>query len=146
MTELTIGIDIGGTNTKYGIVDRAGNVLHQGNIPTTQYEEFQDYFDAMASVLREGIKQLPANSEIVGIGIGAANGNYYTGNIERATNLKWKGVLPLAKMFKDELGIPCILTNDANAAAVGAGPVAKGVRWLSRAIGRAGSVREESFR
>ncbi|MFN8890366.1 MAG: ROK family protein, partial [Cyclobacteriaceae bacterium] len=119
MTELTIGIDIGGTNTKYGIVDRSGRVHLQGNIPTTQFEEFQDYFDAMASVLREGIKQLPANSEIVGIGIGAANGNYYTGNIERATNLKWKGVLPLANMFTTEFGVPCILTNDANAAAVG---------------------------
>ncbi|MFY8037613.1 MAG: ROK family protein, partial [Cyclobacteriaceae bacterium] len=119
MTELTIGIDIGGTNTKYGIVDRSGHVHLQGNIPTTQFEEFQDYFDAMASVLREGIKQLPAHSEIVGIGIGAANGNYYTGNIERATNLKWKGVLPLASMFTSEFGVPCILTNDANAAAVG---------------------------
>jgi glucokinase len=119
MRELTVGIDIGGTNTKYGIVDRAGNVLLQGNIPTTQYNEFHDYFDGMVSALRNGIEKLPGDSKVVGIGIGAANGNYYTGNIERATNLKWKGVLPLAKMFKEEFGIPCMLTNDANAAAVG---------------------------
>jgi len=119
MKDLTIGIDIGGTNTKYGIVDRTGNVLHQGNIPTTQYEEFQDYFDAMADALRKGIQELPGDTRIVGIGVGAANGNYYSGNIERATNLKWKGVLPLARLFKEEFDIPCILTNDANAAAVG---------------------------
>jgi glucokinase len=119
MKDLTIGIDIGGTNTKYGIVDREGKVLHQGNIPTTQYEQFQEFFDAMAEALRKGIAELPSASRIVGIGVGAANGNYYTGNIERATNLKWKGVLPLARMFKDEFGVHCILTNDANAAAVG---------------------------
>ncbi|MFM7428992.1 MAG: ROK family protein [Flammeovirgaceae bacterium] len=119
MRELTVGIDIGGTNTKYGIVDRAGNVLLQGNIPTTQYEEFQDYFDGMANALREGMEKLPSDSKVVGIGVGAANGNYYTGTIERATNLKWKGVLPLAKMFRGEFGVPCMLTNDANAAAVG---------------------------
>ncbi len=119
MKDLTIGIDIGGTNTKYGIVDRAGNVLHQGNIPTTPHEEFQDFFDAMADAIRGAIKQLPTDTQLKGIGVGAANGNYYTGNIERATNLKWKGVLPLAKMFNDEFAVPCILTNDANAAAVG---------------------------
>jgi glucokinase len=119
MKDLTVGIDIGGTNTKYGIVDRKGNVLHQGNIPTTEYNEFQAYFDGMADALRVGIQELPSDTRIVGIGIGAANGNYYTGNIERATNLKWKGVLPLASMFKEEFDVPCILTNDANAAAVG---------------------------
>lgn len=119
MKELTVGIDIGGTNTKYGIVDREGKVIHQGNIATTDYEEFQDFFDAMADALREAIHFLPSDSKIIGIGIGAANGNYYKGTIERATNLKWKGVLPLAKMFSDEFGVPTVLTNDANAAAVG---------------------------
>ncbi|MBP9926518.1 MAG: ROK family protein [Cyclobacteriaceae bacterium] len=119
MKDLTIGIDIGGTNTKYGIVDREGNVLHQGNIPTTEYEEFQLFFNAMAEALQDGINKLPADTRIRGIGVGAANGNYYTGNIERATNLKWKGVLPLARMFKEQFQVPSILTNDANAAAVG---------------------------
>jgi glucokinase len=119
MKELTVGIDIGGTNTKFGVVDRDGKVYHQGNIVTTDYEEFNDFFDAMADALREAIHFLPNDTKIVGIGIGAANGNYYKGTIERATNLKWKGVLPLAKMFRDEFNVPCILTNDANAAAVG---------------------------
>ncbi|CAN5303555.1 ROK family protein [soil metagenome] len=119
MKELTVGIDIGGTNTKFGVVDREGKVYHQVNIPTTNYEEFNDFFDAMADALRESKQFLPADARIVGIGIGAANGNYYKGTIERATNLRWKGVLPLAKMFSEEFGIPTILTNDANAAAVG---------------------------
>ncbi|MBS1490638.1 MAG: ROK family protein [Bacteroidetes bacterium] len=119
MKEITVGIDIGGTNTKFGLVNREGNVLHQGNIKTTAYAEFLEFFNAMANALRETIKLLPADHKIVGIGVGAANGNYYTGNIEHATNLRWKGILPLAKMFTDEFHVPCILTNDANAAAVG---------------------------
>jgi glucokinase len=119
MKEVTIGIDIGGTNTKFGIVDRAGNVLHQGTIVTTDYEEFHDYFDSMADAIREAVHFHEKDIKVVGIGVGAANGNYYTGTIEFATNLRWKGVLPLAKMFTEEFHIPCILTNDANAAAVG---------------------------
>ncbi len=119
MKELTVGIDIGGTNTKLGIVDREGNVVHQGSIATTKYDSFNDYFDAMASSVDESAKSLPSGSKIIGIGIGAANGNYYTGNIEHSVNLKWKGVLPLAKTFTERYGVPCILTNDANAAAVG---------------------------
>jgi glucokinase len=119
MKELTVGIDIGGTNTKYGIVDRQGNVLHQGSIATTDYDDFKDFFDGMADALREGIHQVGPDAKVVGIGVGAANGNYYTGTIEKATNLKWKEELPLAKMFQEEFGIPCVLTNDANAAAVG---------------------------
>src|SRR5258708_3049106 len=115
MKELTVGIDIGGTNTKFGIVDRNGTVLHQGNIQTTTYEHFQDFFDGMAGGLRASFKVLSPDHTISGIGIGAANGNYYTGNIEHATNLRWKGVLPLSKMFTEEFNVPCILTNDANA-------------------------------
>jgi glucokinase len=119
MKELTVGIDIGGTNTKYGIVDRQGYVHHQGSISTTDYEDFKDFFDGMADALRESIAFLKKEYKVVGIGVGAANGNYYTGTIERATNLRWKETLPLAQMFKDEFNIPCVLTNDANAAAVG---------------------------
>lgn len=119
MKELTVGIDIGGTNTKFGIVDREGDVHHQGNIVTTDYEEFNDFFDSLADALREAIQFLPADARVVGIGIGAANGNYYKGTIEKATNLRWKGELPLARMFKNEFDMPCILTNDAKAAAVG---------------------------
>ncbi|MBS1488858.1 MAG: ROK family protein [Bacteroidetes bacterium] len=119
MKEVTVGIDIGGTNTKMGLVDRDGSVLLQGNIKTTAFSEFRDFFDGMASTLRGLLKDLPADHQLMGIGVGAANGNYYTGNIEHATNLRWKGILPLAKMFREEFHVPCILTNDANAAAVG---------------------------
>lgn len=119
MKDLTVGIDIGGTNTKFGIVDRDGKVYHQGSIVTTDYEDFADFFDSMADALREAIGLLNVNDKVIGIGVGAANGNYYKGTIEKATNLRWKGILPLAQMFSDEFGIPCILTNDANAAAMG---------------------------
>lgn len=119
MKELTIGIDIGGTNTKYGIVDRAGQVVYQGSIKTTQFEEFRDYFKGLSAALREGISNVKGECKILGIGVGAANGNYYKGTIERATNLPWKGIIPLADMLKEEFQIPAIITNDANAAAVG---------------------------
>ena len=119
MRELTIGIDIGGTNTKYGIVDRAGNVVFHGNISTIQYEEFKDYFAGLSEALRQAIKTIPGAHKLMGVGVGAANGNYYKGTIERATNLKWKGIIPLADMIKEEFDLPAIVTNDANAAAVG---------------------------
>ena len=119
MRELTIGIDIGGTNTKYGIVDRDGNVIYQGSISTAQYEEFKDYFGGLSAALREAIKAVPGAHKLMGVGVGAANGNYYKGTIERATNLKWKGIIPLADMTKAEFDLPAIVTNDANAAAVG---------------------------
>lgn len=119
MKELTIGIDIGGTNTKYGIVGRDGQVLFQGSIKTTQYAEFRDYFKGLCLALREAITKVKGDYKILGIGVGAANGNYYKGTIERATNLPWKGIIPLADMLKEEFQIPAIITNDANAAAVG---------------------------
>ena len=119
MKELTIGIDIGGTNTKYGIVDRQGNVVFQGSISTAQYEEFKDYFAGLSKALREAIKAVPGAHKMMGVGVGAANGNYYKGTIERATNLKWKGIIPLADMIREEFDLPAIITNDANAAAVG---------------------------
>lgn len=119
MKELTIGIDIGGTNTKYGIVDRAGQVIYQGSIKTAQYNDFRDYFKGLSLALRDGILKVTGEQKILGIGVGAANGNYYKGTIERATNLPWKGIIPLADMLKEEFQIPAIITNDANAAAVG---------------------------
>jgi len=118
MRELTIGIDIGGTNTKYGIVDRDGHVIYQGSIRTTE-GEFRDYFNGLCQALREAVAQVPFEHKILGIGVGAANGNYYKGTIERATNLPWKGIIPLADMLREEFNVPAIITNDANAAAVG---------------------------
>ena len=119
MSEAVVGIDIGGTNTKIGIVDRAGKVLQHASIETTAYVEVEDYFTAMANAIRKLRKKLPTETQLIGIGVGAANGNYYTGTIDRSTNLRWKGTIHLAKMFNQEFDIPCLLTNDANAAALG---------------------------
>lgn len=119
MKEITIGIDIGGTNTKFGIVDREGNALFQSSISTQQFEDFGDYLKALSKELWVAIKNLGDNHKLLGIGVGAANGNYYKGTIEHATNLKWKGIIPLAEMLKNEFHVPALVTNDANAAAVG---------------------------
>ncbi len=117
MKNVTIGIDIGGTSTKYGLTDRDGNIYFQGEISTQQFDEFTDYVKALSDKLREEIGGLKVH--LLGIGVGAANGNYYKGTIEHATNLKWKGIIPLAELLKQEFNVPVLVTNDANAAAVG---------------------------
>ncbi|HRJ28552.1 MAG TPA: ROK family protein [Cyclobacteriaceae bacterium] len=119
MKEITIGIDIGGTNTKFGIVDRSGNVLFQDRIKTQEHEEVSDLVNDLAKAIKESIANLGTDYSLVGIGVGAANGNYYKGTIEHATNLKWKGIIPLADMLSKPFGVPTLVTNDANAAAVG---------------------------
>lgn len=119
MKDITVGIDIGGTNTKFGIVDRQGHVLVQDQISTAEYEELNDYFHGMAAAITKTIEGMGNNYRLVGIGVGAANGNYYKGTIEHATNLKWKGIIPLADMLVEEFKVPSLITNDANAAAVG---------------------------
>jgi glucokinase len=119
MKELTIGIDIGGTSTKYGIVDKSGQVVFQGSISTTEYDEFKDYLKGLGKALRVAMAGIKGDYKVLGIGVGAANGNYYKGTIERATNLPWKGIIPLAEMLREEFDMPAVVTNDANAAAVG---------------------------
>jgi glucokinase len=119
MKEITAGVDIGGTNTKFGLVDQDGNVLFQGSIPTQDHEEISDYLNQLSSELTKALTDLGPEYKLMGIGVGAANGNYYKGTIEHATNLKWKGIIPLADMLQEKLGVPSLVTNDANAAAVG---------------------------
>lgn len=114
-----VGIDIGGTNTVFGIVDARGNILSIGSVKTQAYTQIEDYVDAVCSNLLPLIESQGGVEKIKGIGIGAPNGNYYSGTIEFAPNLPWKGVIPLAALFEERLGIPTALTNDANAAAVG---------------------------
>jgi Transcriptional regulator/sugar kinase len=121
MKNLVVGIDVGGTNTAYAIVDEIGNILGSANFPTDKHPIFDDYL----LELRDGINHLSYKLDfphkILGIGIGAPNGNYYTGCIDRAANLIWpKEVLPMAEKLKIMFGgIPSVLTNDANAAAIG---------------------------
>lgn len=114
-----IGIDIGGTNTVFGIVDKRGHIVNQGSIKTAAYKEINEYVNNLATGVQNIIDQVGGSENIKGIGVGAPNGNYFTGCIEFAPNLPWKGVIPLAQMLSDKLNIPVALTNDANAAAIG---------------------------
>lgn len=114
-----VGMDIGGTNTVFGIVDQAGNVVCQDSIKTKAYPVIDDYVNAIGEKLDVLIESVGGKDKIQGMGVGAPNGNYYTGNIEFAPNLAWKGIVPLAKLFSERVGVPCKLTNDANAAAIG---------------------------
>ena len=114
-----IGMDMGGTNTVFGIVDSRGNVISKSAIKTGTHTDVnlyvQDLYDEMIKI----INAAGGSEKIKGIGVGAPNGNYYTGNIEFAPNLPWKGVIPFAKLMTEKFKIPTALTNDANAAAVG---------------------------
>ena len=116
-----LGVDIGGTNTVVGLVDREGNVLGTDSVKTQSLPVLEEYVKTVSNMAKELLqKHNVALSDLVGMGIGAPNANYYTGNIEKAPNLPWKqDKVPLAKMISDELGIPVTITNDANAAALG---------------------------
>jgi glucokinase len=117
--ELAIGIDIGGTNTKYGIVNHRGEIMEKGEIKTEGYHQIEEYIEALHKVLSPIMTKHLSDGHFKGIGIGAPNGNYYSGTIEYAPNLQWKGIVPLAKLVTEKFDLPCSLTNDANAAAVG---------------------------
>ena len=116
-----IGLDLGGTNSVFGIVDARGEIKATTAIKTQGYAKVDDYVDACVDALQVIIDHVGGIENIKAMGIGAPNGNYYNGTIEYAPNLSWAHdcVVPLAKMFSDRLGIPVGLTNDANAAAVG---------------------------
>jgi glucokinase len=116
---LAIGIDIGGTGTKFGIVDRDGNVLFSGEMSTKKHKEIEGFIDELHGHLGELIEKAGGIGRIRGIGVGAPNGNFYTGTIEYAPNLPWSGIIPIAKMMSDKFQLPVTLTNDANAAAIG---------------------------
>lgn len=117
--QYAVGIDIGGTNTVFGIVDHRGDTLYRGAISSRKHKKIEGYIDELYSALEPAIIQVGGIESIKGIGIGAPNGNYYSGTIEYAPNLAWKGIIPLAKLITDKFGVPAALTNDANAAAVG---------------------------
>lgn len=116
--QYSIGIDIGGTNSMMGIVDKMGNILFEAELITNDYELIEDFADACYKLLYPEINKL-GFQEFRGIGIGAPNGNYYQGTIEFAPNLRWKGVVPLAKIFSQKFNLNTTVTNDANAAAIG---------------------------
>lgn len=119
MKNYVLGMDLGGTNSVFGIVSREGQVICTDSIKTQQYPDINEYVDTIAARIKVMAEQIGGMEQIEGFGIGAPNGNYHRGTIELPPNLPWKGITPLAKMFEDRLGVPTRLTNDANAAALG---------------------------
>ncbi|ELR68264.1 Glucokinase [Fulvivirga imtechensis AK7] len=119
MKDVTVGIDIGGTNTKFGIVDSEGQVIYQSKLPTQRHADFKDYIKELGTAIRQGLAQTKENYNIQGIGVGAPNANYFRGTIEHAPNLVWKGIIPIVEIIQKDFNVPVIITNDANAAAMG---------------------------
>ena len=117
--QYAIGIDIGGTNTKFGLVNHRGDISYHGSILTHQHENVEDFIEDLHKALLPAIDDSGGIEFIRGIGVGAPNGNIYNGTIEYAPNLKWKGIIPMAALVSKKFGLPARLTNDANAAAVG---------------------------
>ncbi|MFN5054435.1 MAG: ROK family protein [Bacteroidota bacterium] len=116
---LAIGVDIGGTGTKFGIVDRIGNVLFSSEMSTKKHKTIETFIDELHEQLSTLIDKAGGIGRMRGIGMGAPNGNFYSGTIEYAPNLPWKGILPIAKLVSDKFKLDVTLTNDANAAAIG---------------------------
>jgi len=120
MKQLVVGVDVGGTNTVFGLVDRKGNMHGEGVIPTKKYPDFDQYLEELYIGIQGLLKQVEGEYELMGIGIGAPNGNFFNGTIENAANLIWKGKVPFVEKMKRYFpSIPIIITNDANAAAIG---------------------------
>lgn len=117
--QVALGIDIGGTTTKFGLVNHRGEILVRGSIKTETHENIEDYIDELYQTTKPLIEEHCSDKVLEGIGVGAPNGNYYKGTIEQAANLRWKGVIPFSEMMEKRFGLPCKLTNDANAAALG---------------------------
>ena len=116
-----VGIDVGGQTSKLGVVDARGTVLAQTVIRTDTYPEIEPFIAELAEAVRKIIKEADVEGKVRGIGVGAPNGNYYTGTIENAPNLSWgRNKVEFSKLLSEAMdGMPVALTNDANAAAVG---------------------------
>ncbi|MEO0895442.1 MAG: ROK family protein [Bacteroidota bacterium] len=119
MKSVTVGIDIGGTNTKFGLVDENGNILANNSIPTPRDQSVESYIQDLASNIQQLLRQSNQPLQVMGMGIGAPNGNYYEGTIEDAPNLIWNDVIPLVSLMTQHFDVPTVVTNDANAAAIG---------------------------
>lgn len=115
--KIVLGIDIGGTNTKFGLVTEDGKIIKKGRIKTS--ETVDDFIENLYQAVQPLLEKHLVDRELIGIGIGAPNANFYTGEIVNAANLKWKGNVPLVEKIKSKFNANCLLTNDANAAALG---------------------------
>ena len=119
MKEIVAGVDIGGTNSVLGLVDRTGKVLAESSLNTTEYPDINDFVEALVSAINKLLSAGAGGYKLLGIGIGAPNANYHKGTIELAPNLAWKGIVPLADLIRKKIDVQVIVTNDANAAAMG---------------------------
>lgn len=119
MQQLIAGIDIGGTNTVFGLVNERGKILLKESIGTEHFPIPEDLVAVVCEHIKKAIAKISGEYNFAGVGIGAPNGNYFNGTIEFAPNLKWEGIVPLAKLFSERLNVKAVLTNDANAAAIG---------------------------
>ncbi len=119
MKEFCIGIDIGGTNTVLGVVDTNGNFSAENSISTKKYKKIDDFIEALNICIQESLDSIETDFVLKGIGVGAPNGNYYNGTIEYAPNLNWNEIIPLSNILSKKFNVPVVLTNDANAAALG---------------------------
>ena len=121
MIKLTVGIDIGGTNSTFGIVDEQGKILQRGSMPTANDGDVKKYIKNLSNEIKNLQSKIAEQNTIVGIGIGAPNANFYKGTIEDAPNLSFKGTVPFVKLMQAEFPNieKVVITNDANAAAMG---------------------------
>jgi glucokinase len=117
--EVVLGIDIGGTFTKIGLVDRKGSIHYEDEISTTGYERIEEFIFALHAHVMQKLEEIGTKFSLLGIGVGAPNGNYYEGTIENAPNLAWKGRIEFVKLMEEQFHLPVLVTNDANAAALG---------------------------
>lgn len=119
MSKIAVGIDIGATYTKYGLTDPQGKVILSDKIETSQDPDIDIYLQNIHKAITDALDSQIDALELIGIGIGAPNANYYKGTIENAPNLAWKGNVPFVELLKNYFDVPILLTNDANAAAIG---------------------------
>jgi glucokinase len=116
---VSVGIDIGGTGTKLGIVDDDGNILAKKEFGTWDFKVFEDFVDELTKLTTSMLIDVGKSSDLQGIGIGSPMGKYVDGTIDHASNLPWKGLLPIVSLLKNHFDAPIIITNDANTAALG---------------------------
>lgn len=117
--KVTAGVDIGGTGTKLGLVDDNGTILAKKEFDTRAFAEFEDFVSEIGRLIRSIQSEVPGNPELTGIGIGSPMGNYFKGTIDYTANLPWKGILPIRDLLEQDFSIPIVITNDANASALG---------------------------
>jgi glucokinase len=110
--EVVVGIDLGGTNTVFGFVDREGNILGEDRLKTNQYDEIEVFVAALYEKIIITGQKIGNGIELIGFGIGAPMGNINKGTIEHAAGLPWKGIVPLAEIFKRHTPLPVIVRND----------------------------------